>query len=180
MSKTYRYFIILVILVYPLLSQECKHKEQRVSRQEFTEVRKTFTKINKVLVDQDRSLIEGYIKRHNLDGMKESGTGLYYLVWGNSNDSLAKVGDVVEYSFRVSLLDGTLCYQTDSSNPKKFRVGKGGVESGVEQAVQLMRRGQKGKFILPPHLAYGLQGDLKMIPPRSIIVYDIEMLNVYH
>jgi FKBP-type peptidyl-prolyl cis-trans isomerase len=42
-----------------------------------------------------------------------------------------------------------------------------------------MKPGQKGKFILPPHLAYGLLGDEKMIPSRSIIVYDIEMLKVY-
>lgn len=180
MVKNYRYIIFSLILVYPLLMLECKHKDERVSKKEFLEAQKTFTKINKVLVDQDKSLIEGYIKRHNLEGMKESGTGLYYLVWGDSKDSLVKTGNVVEYSFKVTLLDGTVCYQADLNNPKKFRVGKGNVESGLEQAVLLMRKGQKGKFILPPHLAYGLQGDLKMIPPRSIIVYDIEMLNVYH
>lgn len=157
----------------------CRNEQKKMTRKDVTEAKKTFEKINKVLVDQDRTLIEGYIKRHRLDGVKESETGLFYLVWGESKGDFVKTGNVVEFSFKVTLLDGTLCYQADSHNPKKFKVGMGGVESGLEQAVLLMKQGQKGKFILPPHLAYGLQGDWKMIPARSIIVYDIEMLNIY-
>lgn len=148
-----------------------------MTRKEVAEAKNTFAKINKVLIAEDRSLIEGYIKRYRLDGIKESGTGLFYLVWGESEGDSIKVGNFVEYNYKVTLLDGTLCYKSDK--PKKFKVGIGGVESGLEQAVLLMKKGQKGKFILPPHLAYGLIGDADKIPSRAIIVYDIEMLNVY-
>jgi FKBP-type peptidyl-prolyl cis-trans isomerase FkpA len=144
-----------------------------------TENKRTFAKINKVLVEEDRGLIESYIKRHQLDSMKVSGTGLYYLIWGNPKGDLIKTGNVVEYQYKISLLDGTVCYQSENNLPKQFKVGQGGVEYGLEQAVLLMRPGQKGKFILPPHLAYGLIGDGKKIPARSIIIYDVEMLNVY-
>ena len=57
-------------------------------------------------------------------------------------------------------------------------MGKGGVESGLEMAVLLMKDGQKGKFILPPHLGHGLIGDNDKIPPLAILVFDIELLAV--
>lgn len=173
-----RYIFIFLIMVNLLPS--CKRNEgKRMTNKEVSDAKNSFAKINKVLINEDRTLIEGYIKRHRLEGMKESGTGLYYLVWGNAEGDSIKYGNVVEYSYKVTLLDGTLCYQSNSNSTKKFKVGMGGVESGLEQAVLLMRKGQKGKFILPPHLAYGLIGDADKIPSRSIIVYDIEMLNVY-
>jgi FKBP-type peptidyl-prolyl cis-trans isomerase len=174
-----RFYIVIIVLGITLFISSCKENRKGLSVREVTEGKKTFEKINKVLVEDDRVLITSYIKRHNLDSMKVSGTGLYYLVWGTPKGDLIKTGNVVEYLYKMVLLDGTLCYQSENSTPKRFKVGQGGVEYGLEQAVLLMRPGQKGKFILPPHLAYGLIGDGKKIPARSIIVYDIEMLNVY-
>lgn len=171
-----RFFIGLAIIVCLF---GCHKEKKRYSRNDISETQKAFVKINKALIAEDRDLIEGYIKRQKLDGMKESGSGLYYMVWGKPTGDSIKTGNMVEYIYKITLLDGTLCYQSDVNSPKKFKVGLGGVESGLEQAVLLMCPGQKGKFILPPHLAYGLLGDEKMIPARSIIVYDIEMLNVY-
>lgn len=168
---------LLLIIVFSF--QACNNKEKkRMTSRDVTEAKKAFAKINKILVNEDRTLIEGYIKRHQLD-MKETGTGLYYMVWGSSQGDSIRDGNVVEFSYKITLLDGTLCYQSKPNSPKNFKVGEGGVESGLEQAVKLMRKGQKGKFILPPHIAYGLIGDIDKIPSRSIIVYDIEMLNVY-
>jgi len=174
-----RFYSIMALLCLPIFVLSCKNDRKGLSNREISQNKKTFEKINKVLIEDDRELIDNYVKRHNLDSMKVSGTGLYYYIWGIPKGDLIKTNNVVEYLYRISLLDGTLCYQSENNTPKKFKVGQGGVEYGLEQAVLLMRPGQKGKFILPPHLAYGLIGDGKKIPARSIIVYDIEMLNVY-
>ncbi len=48
-------------------------------------------------------------------------------------------------------------------------------ETGKHE-VEMMREGEKARFIIPPHLAYGLLGDEKQIPARSIIVYEVELL----
>lgn len=173
-SLSYLYIFIYVFLLF-----SCEPDKKRHSSKDISETQKTLVKINKALVANDRELIESYIKRQKLDSMKESGSGLYYFIWGNPKGELVKTGNVVEYNYKIILLDGTVCYKSEAGNPKKFKVGLGGVESGLEQAVLLMRKGQNGIFILPPHLAYGLLGDEKMIPSRSIIVYEIEMLNVY-
>ena len=60
----------------------------------------------------------------------------------------------------------------------RFKIGQGGVESGLEEAVLLMSVGDKGRFIMPPHLAHGLLGDNNKIPPRSIIVYQAELIKL--
>ena len=76
------------------------------------------------------------------------------------------------------MLDGTVCYESKPDSLGTFVVGHGGVESGLEQGILMMKQGQKAKFIMPPYLAHGLIGDAKRIPARSIIVYDIELLKV--
>lgn len=135
-------------------------------------------RINRVLVQEDREKIELYIRRHKLAGMNESSTGLFYLIWGNKNGPSVKRGNVVEFNFRVTLLDGTLCYQSKPDSLGTFVVGHGGVESGLEEGILMMKQGQRAKFIMPPHLAHGLIGDANHIPARSIIIYDLELLKV--
>jgi FKBP-type peptidyl-prolyl cis-trans isomerase len=41
-----------------------------------------------------------------------------------------------------------------------------------------MRKGEKALFILPPHLAHGLIGDMNKIPPLTTVVYDIELIGL--
>jgi len=173
-----RFHITIAIFSAILLISSCKEDRKGINPNTISNAKKKFANVNKLLVDQDKAIIESYIKRHQLDSMKVSGTGLYYMIWGESKGEIIKTGNTVEYLYKVTLLDGTLCYQSENLTPKTFTVGHGNVEYGLEQAVLLMHPGQKGKFILPPHLAYGLVGDNNRIPARSIIVYDIEMLNV--
>lgn len=142
------------------------------------EAKKRLEHINRVLVDKDREQIEAYMERMQLQGMIENSAGLYYLVWGDSAGHKVELNDIVVINYSVSLLDGTLCYTTKHKDAKEFLVGKGGVESGLEMGILLMHEGQKGKFILPPHLGHGLLGDNNKIPPLSILVFDVELLEV--
>jgi FKBP-type peptidyl-prolyl cis-trans isomerase len=75
----------------------------------------------------------------------------------------------------VSLLDGTLCYTSDKTGPKKIKIDMGNVESGLHQGLKLMKVGEKAIFILPPHLAHGLTGDNNLIPPKASVFYEIEV-----
>ncbi len=56
-----------------------------------------------------------------------------------------------------------------------MEIGHGGVESGIEEGILLLHKGDKARFILPPFRAHGLLGDRQKIPPRSIIVYELEL-----
>jgi FKBP-type peptidyl-prolyl cis-trans isomerase FkpA len=133
--------------------------------------------INRILVKKDQQRIAGYLERKNLK-MKETGTGLWYNIEKQGDGQLAAKGKTAVIEYTVSLLDGTVCYSSKTEGTKTFRIGMGGVESGLEEGILLMKTGGKATFILPPHLAYGLPGDGKKIPARSILLYEVELLSL--
>lgn len=139
--------------------------------------KESLMRANKGLVTLDKERIEAFVKRHNWN-MEMSETGLWYQIYEHGTGDIAQTGKVATLNFEVSLLDGTLCYTSDSIGPKTFLIGQGGVESGLEEAVLLMRIGDKARFIMPPHLAYGLIGDEDKIPARATIVYNVELLKL--
>ncbi len=118
-----------------------------------------------------------YNDQHSLH-LKESETGLWFKIDKTGHGKTASDGWQITLKYKVSLLDGTLCYSSDLQGPKKFTVGKGGVESGLEEGVKMLREGDRALFVLPPHLADGLPGDGNKIPARSIIVYEVEVLKL--
>jgi FKBP-type peptidyl-prolyl cis-trans isomerase len=169
---------ISCLLAVLLLFQFCSgKKENRLSEQEIREAEEALVGANRILVKKDRERIMAYVRRNNLT-MKETQTGLWYGIERSGFGVKSHENALVTLKYKVSLLDGTVCYDSDSLGVKQFRLGKGGVESGLEEGVLLLRVGDKVTFIMPPHLAHGLQGDGNKIPPRSIIVYDVILLKV--
>ena len=65
----------------------------------------------------------------------------------------------------------------DRNQPFKFRIGEAKVIRGWEQGVSGMLIGGKRRLTIPPKLGYGSQGTAR-IPPRSTLIFDIELLNV--
>ncbi len=133
--------------------------------------------LNRRMVTLDADAIKEYIEENNLD-MKETKTGLWYRIDEEGTGAMVTKGDVVEISYLISLLDGTFCYSSDSLGNKKFKVGQGGVETGLEEGILLLKKGSKATFIMPPHRAYGLVGDDDKIPGRKSIVYNVEVVDL--
>ncbi len=175
-----KHYALYSIIIATTIASCQPNKTETRKQMDKAQTKEALARINRVLVKEDREQIEGYIKRQKLTGMRESKTGLFHLVWGNATGDSVKKNDLVEYSFRVTLLDGTLCYESKPDSLGAFVVGHGGVESGLEEGILLMKQGQKAKFIMPPYLAHGLIGDANRIPARAIIVYDIELHKVSH
>jgi FKBP-type peptidyl-prolyl cis-trans isomerase FkpA len=170
--------LYIIVLASTLAQLACNQRDNSSPKQSMSEARKQLEHINRVLIDKDKEQIEAYIERHQLFGMSQNQSGLYYLVWGVESEKKAKPGNIVALNYKISLLDGTLCYSSEDGKPKEFMVGKGGVESGLEIGVLLMSLGQKAKFIMPPHLAHGLLGDNDKIPPLAILVFDVELISI--
>ena len=85
----------------------------------------------------------------------------------------------VQILFTQTLLDGTpIASSVDPKNALEFIYGNGEVLKGWEEAVSLMKIGEKGSFIIPPSLAYGEKKAGK-IPANSTIKIDIELIGAY-
>ena len=162
---------ITFLLVIALLFFSCKNQNTQQQNQ-VKNYDSVLVRINKYLVKEDQERIQSYIKRKGWN-MQQSSTGFWYQIYQKGTGEQAKPGDWATIEYRIELLDGTLCYTSDSLGPKTFKINYGDVESGVHQGIVLMHEGDRAHFIFPPYLAHGLLGDEDKIPPRSIIVYDI-------
>lgn len=141
------------------------------------EYKQPLIEANKTLVEVEEEDIENFIARKKWE-MTETGSGLRYLIYETGQGRKVEEGLVVQCAYETSLLTGKTCYNSDDLGPKEFLVGRGGVESGLEEIVLLLREGDKVKLILPSHLAFGLVGDDDCIPKKAVVVYDLEMVNV--
>ena len=171
MKKIILFLIALSILI------ACKKEHNTNKNINWTEVNKKLEDVNKYLVQEDRDRIEAYIKRHNWN-MTETKAGFWYEIYQHGKGDSVKTGDLVSLKYEIEGLDGTHYYSSDSLGLLQFKVGMGGVISGLEHGILLLRQGDKVRFIFPPFLAYGLLGDDKKIPPRTILVYKIEVLSL--
>lgn len=139
--------------------------------------KKPLVEANKDLVELEEIDIENYIKRYKWN-MTETGSGLRYFIYENGNGTRVSKNKVIQLHYQTKLLTGKVCYSSDSLGIKEFLVGRGGVESGLEEAVLHLREGDRAKIILPSHLAFGLVGDDNCIPRKAVVVYDLKVLAV--
>lgn len=168
-----------IIFLFPVIMLgACSSKPEKRTDEEVRALKEPLVEINKELVEMDEGRIKAYVQRRNWN-MKKSQTGLWYMIYEHGNGDSAAIGKVAEIKFTISLLDGTVCYTSDSLGEKIFRIHLGNVETGLEEGILFMQEGDKARFIMPPHLAHGLLGDRKKIPPRETILYDVELINLY-
>jgi len=167
-------FVILFLVFVLLLSSRCADKKPK---KELVVTQEMLININKQLVNRDNDSIKAYIAEHHLQ-MSQTQTGLWYVIEDDLPGSLIKNGDIVSYNYTISLIDGTVCYTSDQTGPKTIVIGKGGAEVGVTEALRLLNRGDVASLILPPHLAHDLIGDDNKIPSRSILLVNLEVIEV--
>jgi FKBP-type peptidyl-prolyl cis-trans isomerase FkpA len=138
-------------------------------------VKEQFVRANQMLTRQEDEQIDQYARRHKLPLVKTS-SGIRYFVYKPSATGDSVVPDMlVSMDYTLSLLDGTVCYTSDSAGRRSFIVGRDDIESGLHRGVQYLKRGDKAVLVIPSALAHGLLGDLNRIPPQMPIVYHLKL-----
>lgn len=116
-------------------------------------------------------------KNKTAKDVKTTESGLQYIVLQEGNGPSPKPTDTVKVHYRGTLIDGT---EFDSSykrnEPAVFPVN--GVIKGWTEALQKMKVGGKWKVFIPSDIAYGDQGQPPVIPPASVLVFEIELLGI--
>ena len=85
---------------------------------------------------------------------------------------------MAEIEYSITLLDGTVCYETASDEYEELIVDNSEIESGVQEGIKKMTIGDRAKLIVPSHLGHGLVGDLDKIPPLTTLVIDIHLIGI--
>jgi FKBP-type peptidyl-prolyl cis-trans isomerase FkpA len=138
-----------------------------------------FIKANQQVVAKENDEMDYYQKSHHLSFIKTR-EGIRYDVYqpGPLKSDSVQDGAIIKINYTVSLLDGTECYSSKTEGPKEFKVGMDNLEDGLHKAVLYLKAGDKALIMIPSHLAHGLLGDSKKIPPQVPILYDVEILSV--
>ncbi len=153
----------------------CRQTEEPSQRR--TVSQETLLKANQYLAEKDDERIKRFIERHGWK-MTRSPRGYWYEIWHHGDGPRVSEGKEVVLEYTLRLLDGSKCYTSAEKGPLTFTVGHGQVVAGLDQAVRLLRQGDKARIILPPFLAYGVPGDRDKVPPRSVIVYELQVKEV--
>jgi len=164
-------------IFFVLFAFSCRQNKPVDEQEKYNETKKQMIGVNRILVKKDQQRIKGYLERQNIE-MHETGTGLWYSVEIPGDGPKAEAGKRATIHYKISLLDGTECYNSEKDGLKTFTIGRGRVESGLEEGILLLNEGGIASFIMPPHLAHGLPGDGNRIPARAIIVYHVELLTI--
>jgi len=175
--KFFRTIILVYVLAFILLACSKTPRQDSAPTMTPDEEKEMLLRVNKFLVQKDIELIKSYAERRGWE-MEVTESGLFYNVYESNNGEKPEEGMNIRINYSLSLLDGTLCYSSEKDGVKVFMLGKSLEISGLEQGVAMMHEGDKARFIIPPHLGYGLLGDEKRIPARSILVYEVELLEV--
>ena len=127
-------------------------------------------------LEKERKAVLTEIKNRYPDAVTTK-SGLMYVVdkEGVESDS-PKYGQNVTVHYEGSLLNGKIF---DSSlarkEPATFRIGQ--VIEGWNEALQMMKKGEKRTLIIPPELGYGEYGYPGVIPPNAYLIFRVELLS---
>lgn len=111
----------------------------------------------------------------DLSKMTRRTSGLYVLDTeiGTGNVAARTRTAVVKYA--GYLPDGTMF----DSGEITITLGTNKVIRAWEDGVLGMRVGGKRRLVSPPHLAYGARGAPPTIPPNAVLVFDMQLTQVY-
>ncbi len=140
-------------------------------------IQETLIEANKQLVKSEEQDIIDFLDRYSWE-MVETGTGLRYMIYRQGEGKKIMKNDIVVLDYKVSFLTGDVLESSAENGKLEFLVSKGNVVSGLQEGILYLRVGDKAKLILPSHLAYGLTGKPGQIPPKTTLIYDIEVLEV--
>lgn len=167
-------FFMMMPFLWMCSGEEVSQQQTPVGARELEEA---LLESNIYLAEQEEEAIDDFIARYGWE-MQKTGSGLRYIMHEEGEGKLASYGDIAIIDYEIYLITGDKIYSSANDGPLSFTVGRGGVESGLEEGILMMRKGGKATFIMPSHLAHGLPGDGNKIPRRASIIYKILLINL--
>lgn len=160
----------------PLLTpaQTAELQQEFAKNQQEKQIRTTLA-----MIEKNRNEAEEFLKDNKAkEGVVETASGLQYKVMDKGPGGVKpQPSDTVKVQYTGTLLNGT---EFDSSykrnEPAVFQVDQ--VITGWQEALPLMEVGAKHELYIPPDLAYGDRGVPPVIEPGSMLIFQVELLEI--
>lgn len=143
-------------------------------------------------LEADVAAIDTYLTEKNISAEKTA-SGLRYVITNAGKGDTGKTGQVASVNYAGYLLDGqyfdsnikTIAQEKGLYNPARepyapydVTIDQSSVIKGWHEALKLMSKGSKLTLYVPSTLAYGQQQRSEVIKPNSILVFDMEVVDV--
>ncbi len=104
-------------------------------------------------------------------------SGLRYIVLNEGTGKQPQATSNVTVHYEGKLVDGTV-FDSSIQRGQPIDFGLNQVIPGWTEGVQLMKEGAKYRFYIPYNLAYGERGYPGVIPPKSDLIFEVELIRV--
>lgn len=135
--------------------------------------------------DKDEKLIKEYLDKNKITATKNA-EGVYVAVTQEGTGGTPNPGDTVYVHYTGKLTSGKVFDSSQDSTlrpgmplePIKFPIGRGFVIKGWDAGLSGLKKGSKATLVIPSTLAYGLQGSPPAIPANSILVFEVQLVDI--
>ena len=111
------------------------------------------------------------------EGVIETESGLQYIIIREGKGKKPLTTSKVKVHYHGTNIEGEVFDSSvDKGTPAEFGVTQ--VIKGWTEGLQLMKAGAKYKFFIPQNLAYGAQQRGAAIKPFSMLIFEVELLEV--
>jgi len=117
---------------------------------------------------------EAALKR--FENAKTTPSGLKYIIENEGSGNSPKASDQVSVFYKGTFTNGIEFDGNIGQKPISFGLSQ--VIPGWTEGLQLMKPKGKAVFYIPYALAYGAQGYPGVIPPKSDLIFEVELLSV--
>ena len=135
---------------------------------------------NQELSAREELKIATFLAHYRELNMLKTASGLRYMIYQKVPQilPLAIEGQRAAIQVIIKTLDQKICYQTPKDEVEWLSIAHSEKETGIHEALLLMRKGEAAKLILPSYLGHGLLGDRQSIPPQSILYIDLKLIEL--
>ena len=119
----------------------------------------------------DEQRIQNYLLENDLES-EVTDSGLHFIIDQEGNGNFPNANSNVTVNYSGVLLDGT---PFDSNEDIAFSLQR--VIPGWTEGIPLFSEGGSGTLIIPAELGYGAAGLPGIVPPNSILIFDVDLLS---
>ncbi len=153
------------------------------------------TKVEKEadLRENEKEALQQYIASHQLVNVNEHDSGFFYQITQEGSGELPKNGQIVKVAYKGLYLNDQVFDQSKENEPIQFAVGTNSVIPGFDMGIKQMKKGAKGRILIPSRLAFGR--GIQVVPekvrkkflkaidyrdwqPYEPVLFEVEVLDI--
>jgi FKBP-type peptidyl-prolyl cis-trans isomerase len=139
----------------------------------------------------DNEILDNYLAENNINA-QQTESGLRYVITEEGNGPKPEAGQTVRVNYAGRILSGEyfdtsiesvakeqeIYREAREYEPFAFPLGQGRVIKGWDEGIALLNEGSKATLYIPSPLGYGNRGSGPIIKPNSILVFDVELVEI--